>query len=245
MDPLAEIRRLKKRLEDFSGMPDADDWRMTWRLLSNDIEVYATKSFVEGSKDYVTLHNAVDPFMVPSMDDWRDFLEDQGADVYEALRLIEHRLERKQAVLKDEVHTENVIPAGMPHSAYALLRDLVEGAQQRIWIADPWMDRTIFALLSNADLKVNLRLLTRKANLPGDFPNELTLFVKQGSRDCEAQDGLGDQHDRYLIVDDRTFITGASLKDLGKKESVVTELRDVKDAIVSSFESRWSSGTPL
>jgi hypothetical protein len=66
-------------------------------------------------------------------------------------------------------------------------------------------------------------------------------FNQERGGTCEARVGLDDQHDRYLVIDTRAFLSGASFKDLGKRESVITETVELRDAIVTVFERRWAS----
>jgi hypothetical protein len=242
---LDEIRELLRRVEDFASKPDAANWRITWRILKDDIEVFATNRFAEGKKDYVTIHNAVNPIFVLAEEDWEDLITGDLPDVYEALRLVEHRLEVGNAELREASEAGVLVAAGTPHAAYVLLRELVAGAQRRIWLVDAYMDETIFALLSNAGRAVEIRLLTRKRPRPADFAHEYRLFVEQHSGTCECRTGLEDLHDRYLVIDDRAFHSGASFKDLGRKESLLTEVVGLSEQIISSADSKWKGANVL
>ena len=139
----------------------------------------------------------------------------------------------------------DVIEAGTPHTAYRHVRRLLEQADERIWIADPYLDRTIFDLLSNVDPRIEVRVLTRGAHLPRDLAKELQLFNQEGSRTCQVRDGLDDQHDRYVLTDDVCYVSGASLKDVGKRESVLVRVQELAEEIISRFDQRWNLARPV
>jgi len=49
-------------------------------------------------------------------------------------------------------------------------------------------------------------------------------------------------HDRFLIFNDRCWLIGSSIKDAGKKALNVIECLDIKHAIVSDAEKKWTEG---
>ncbi len=245
-EPLEMLKALSERLGSLVQSGPAADWRTEWEILQNDLVEWAKETFDGSSTDYRELRNALSsPVIIgPGVDPWRVLLRD--ADLLQrALVLVKHRIEQGQSELKAGSSHEHFIAAGTPHSAYVKLRDLVESATKHLFIVDPYVDRTIFDLLSNAKKGVSIRILTRQTNLPGDFVLEARKFKQQFAGTLDVRHGLSDLHDRFLVADDRLFYSGASFKDLGKKGSLVGEIQDVKAETLTHLESHWQQGTPL
>lgn len=49
-------------------------------------------------------------------------------------------------------------------------------------------------------------------------------------------------HDRYMIINDRCWSIGASIKDLGNKDTIIKEVSEVCSSLRQLFEERWSEG---
>lgn len=221
-------------------------WRFKWDILANDIQVFADRTFDKGSEDYQALHDALHPVMVSvGGDEKRGFLDDYGEPVARALALVKHRLEQGHADLLQKKPDEILIEPGTPHSAYVFLRDVVQAASRLVFLVDPYVDRSIFSLLSNVPTGVEIRVLTRQQNAPADFAAEALKFTQQFGSNLECRAGLNDFHDRFLVVDEKLFLSGASFKDLGKKVSVVAEVQDIKAHTLAELEARWNSAGPL
>jgi hypothetical protein len=58
--------------------------------------------------------------------------------------------------------------------------------------------------------------------------------------------GQGHLHDRYLVHDDGILLMGASVKDVGKKQSfVVAAGKDIAGAVTPAFDKLWSQAAPV
>src|SRR5207249_4848538 len=159
------------------------------------------KAFAQGSPDYDKLHSALHPMVFGvGGDPWMSLLSDEKF-LMERLQVIEHRLTQGQSAMKSPQEDEILIQPGTPHSAYVKLRDIVESASRSLMLIDPYVDRTLFVLLANTQPGVNVRILTRKANLPGDFLLEAGKFKQQYAGSLEVRHGLTDLHDRFLLAD--------------------------------------------
>jgi len=243
---LAQVSDLRGRLAQFLEAGSAPSWKVEWDKLKNDIEEFAEATFESNSKDSEAIRGALDPAWVSvGTDEWLNVVRNYVEPVTRALLLVQHRLERGQARLVAGAPQAHLIDARTPHSAYVFLRDIIEGASQSILVADPYVDRSLFPLLSNVKPSVAIRILTRQQNLPRDFAEELHRFQQEKGVRIEARSGLQDFHDRLLAVDGRLFLSGASFKDLGKKGSVVTELSDIRAEALKQLEQSWSSATAV
>jgi len=243
---LAQLDELLGRWKDLMNAGPVADWRTTRDILRNDIEEFADKWFDKASPDRTTVQHALYPsgFSIYGSP-WQNFSNDYGEAIPRALRVVKHRIENGQAKLLQTMADEHLIEPGTPHSSYVFLRDIVEAASRLIFLVDPYVDRSLFSLLSNVPAGVEIRILTRQQNAPADFVTEASKFVQQTGAKLVCRAGLNDFHDRFLAVDDKLFFSGASFKDLGKKGSVVAEVDDIKAQTLKELEARWNSAPPL
>ncbi len=217
-----------------------------WYILKNDIDEWVSTTFEDNSKDYRQIDRILHPMTVILGAIGNRHLEISGKAerLLEAFALVENRLKEGQAMLP-VTPDEHLIEPGTPHSAYVFLRDIVEPASRLVFAVDPYVDRSLFSLLSNVAASVEIRILTRQQNAPADFVIEASKFVQQIGANLDCRAGLNDFHDRFLVVDNRLFFSGASFKDLGKKASVVAEVQDIKARTLAELETRWNSATQL
>lgn len=240
---LGDIYKFRDRIRE-AMQAQIGDWKGNWNIIENDLEVFIDSAFKEDSTDWKKIYEAIHPFAIIDYGNaWRRWVG-EAKSLLQALQLVEHRLQQGHAVLKNE-EPELVVEAGKPHTAYVKLRDIVETAKKSVTLVDPYVDRSLYQLLSNCPSSVHVRVLTRKANMPGDFITEGSKFEKETGIKTEIRDGLTDFHDRLLIVDDSLFLSGASFKDLGGKASFVVELTDVKNEVIADVEARWQKGMVL
>jgi hypothetical protein len=103
---------------------------------------------------------------------------------------------------------------GQLFDAHQFVSDLIRTAQKSIIVIDNYIDDTVLTLLSKADKKVQITILTRTIS------KQLTLDVEKYNEQYPAITikEFHNSHDRFFIIDDKTvYHFGASLKDLGKK----------------------------
>lgn len=139
---------------------------------------------------------------------------------------------------------EVFVPPAHEHEAYVKIRDIVKEGANSLLVADPYVDGTLFELLSNVQPGVEIRVLTR--NVPTDFTLEMQKFRNDG-HDVEARGGSTLLHDRFILADARCYHLGASIKDAGLKGFAVSLMEDgaVIQAIRSVIEAAWKAATPL
>jgi hypothetical protein len=139
---------------------------------------------------------------------------------------------------------EVFVPPAHEHEAYVKIRDIVKEATQSLLIADPYVDATLFELLSNVQPGVDIRVLTR--NVPTDFALELKKFRNDGGN-IEVRGDSTLLHDRFILRDAACYHLGASIKDAGLKGFVISLMEDptVVQAVRSVVENAWNAGTHL
>jgi sugar-specific transcriptional regulator TrmB len=103
---------------------------------------------------------------------------------------------------------------GQIFDAYVLMSSLIKEAKKSIVLIDNYVDETTLVHLSNKAAKgVSITILTKviskglKLDLRKHNQQYTPIEVKQ----------LKHSHDRFLLIDEKIYHLGASLKDLGKK----------------------------
>lgn len=100
-----------------------------------------------------------------------------------------------------------------------------------------------FSFLKGRTAKI--RILTSKINKADSiFKNDILDFSRETNIELEIRHN-GDIHDRYLIVGNEVWSMGASIKDLGNKDAIITQIETVKDSINDLFEMRWAESKKI
>jgi hypothetical protein len=142
--------------------------------------------------------------------------------------------------------SEFFFPTKSEHDAYVKLREIIGKAKQKVVIVDPYLDSTIFDLLSNIKLPLEIEMLSCK--LPKDFAHELEKFRKQYKPDSLAIRRTREFHDRFVVVDDEScYHIGASIKDAGNRVFMINQIQDSenKEALFKQICNSWGKATPI
>ncbi len=135
------------------------------------------------------------------------------------------------------------LPAGSQHDAYVELRKIVQLAKQDMLIVDPYVDETLWELLTNVHPTVKLRILTEQ--MKKDFRLEGRKFAAQHGNAIEVRT-TSKYHDRFIVEDGlRCWHIGASIKDAGNKAFAFSELLgpELMKFVITDVESQWSAAT--
>ena len=118
---------------------------------------------------------------------------------------------------------EGVFYENQLFDAHILMSQLVESATLRIVVIDNYVEVSVLTLLTKRKQDVSAEIYTYKMSEQfsldlekhnGQYP-VVEVFVSKKS------------HDRFLIIDDKVYHVGASIKDLGKKLCAVTLLNSI------------------
>jgi len=135
------------------------------------------------------------------------------------------------------VKKERIFAEAKPYEAYREIEKIVRRCTNQLALMDPWVDEDIFPLyLESVPAPVSIKIIT--LHMTGKF-EAITKKFSQQRKQFEVR--LHDIHDRYIIVDDRAWLIGQSLKDAGRKPLAIIELGDVGQA-KALFERIWSTG---
>lgn len=132
-------------------------------------------------------------------------------------------------------------------SSIRAAEDLLAGLRGEVAICDAYIDsRTLdyLALMSDAD---SIRLLTENIQDRSRFKRDLGAYFKEHGKDLEVRSaGPGLFHDRYVLHGNGMYLFGSSLKDIGKKQSIIVALpADFSREMWKAFDRLWANAKKL
>ena len=123
---------------------------------------------------------------------------------------------------------EQIFPTGCVWDAWTYISDLVRSAQQRIVLIDNYVDDRVLSMFTKRADGVSATIHTRH--------NEqfLTDLKKHNAQYPEIKfiQLPHRNHDRFLIIDDKVYLLGASLKDMGMGLCAITEMAIAPEVIL-------------
>ena len=134
---------------------------------------------------------------------------------------------------------------GKQHDGFVAVRELVSTAKKSLLVADNFVDKTLWPLLTNLPQGATVRVLSKKVT--SDIGVEAKTFSKQYGIAVEVRT-TDEIHDRFIICDDqRCWHLGASIKDLGAKAALISEVSSdsISLAVRKEFERMWQSAKPV
>ena len=161
--------------------------------------------------------------------DMRNFLH-HTPDISNRIEVLEyHHLQMKQQLdvtdnkvdmILDKLNNrdaaqqkQGIFYDGQIFDAYTFVAGLIRKASRRIVLIDNYVDDTVLALMEKRGNGVEAYIYT------GKISKELKLDIEKHNSQYPAIDVrlFSKTHDRFLIIDDKVYLIGASIKDLGKK----------------------------
>ena len=170
----------------------------------------------------------------------RRFL-DSNAQVFHRLDHLEYKLsvtDEKVALLYDKLEEGKLEPQqgiffdGQIFDAYSFVSNLIKQATRSIVLLDNYIDETVLVLLDKRSIGVSATVYTKQIS------KQLQLDQAKHNAQYVPIDikPFNKSHDRFLIVDDRVYHIGASLKDLGKKWFAFSLMNDLSpDDLISKI----------
>ena len=151
-----------------------------------------------------------------------------NAQVFQRLETIEyHQLEMQQHQKKtdkriDEIFNkfkengpvnQGVFYNGQVFDAYVFVSDLIRQAKTSIVLIDNYVDETVLTMLDKREGGVAATIYTQQIS------HQLQLDINRHNAQYSpiSANVFRQSHDRFLIIDDKVYHIGASIKDLGKK----------------------------
>ena len=131
--------------------------------------------------------------------------------------------------------THGIFFDGQMFDAYVFAADLIRSASKSVVLIDNYVDETVLTVLDKRGMEVDAVIYTK------DINRKFCLDLKKHNeqyRPVEVRT-FTKAHDRFLLIDEKVYHIGASLKDLGRKWfafSLMTEwtAQDIIDRIQKS-----------
>jgi hypothetical protein len=148
---------------------------------------------------------------------------------------------------EDEVLAVDTAPLFIdPEKALTGIRQ-VEGIFQLLGgdllICDTYVDPKTLDYFALAQGATSIKLLTQNIQDSSRFKRDLTAFAKQYKIPIEVRQTTG-LHDRYIIYPSGMLLFGSSIKDIGKKQSLVVRLpTSFATEMASAFGRKWNAAT--
>ena len=131
-----------------------------------------------------------------------------------------------------------ILRAGEHLTANLVLRRIFQSAQSSIDVCDPYIGVRLFALLSDKQPQVSVRILSGDVK-PSDRQTAADFKKEHGG--LELREQRSGMHDRFIIIDRSiAYVAGHSLKDVGSKDTTLTDAPDPK-SVIDLFEDRWNA----
>ena len=108
---------------------------------------------------------------------------------------------------------EGVFYNGQIFDAYSFASDLIKTAKKSIVLIDNYIDESVLLMLAKRDADVSAKIITK--SISATLKLDLDRHGQQYPPIEVEQSSV--YHDRFLIIDDKVYHLGASMKDLGKK----------------------------
>jgi len=111
------------------------------------------------------------------------------------------------------------------YDAYQFITDLIKQAKEEIILIDNYIDESVLTIFSKTIVKTTI--------YTKEITKQLELDLKKYN---EQYDNLEIKefklsHDRFLIIDNQTYHSGASLKDLGKRWFAFSKINITEDIL--------------
>lgn len=143
----------------------------------------------------------------------------KNADIFFRLDSLEKKqflhdqhFERVFKALNNHVPKQGIFYDGQVFDAFKFVSELIRSAQKSIILVDNYVDESTLALLAKKKPSVEVTIYSASNN---QLRLDINKFNSQyGTLSFQP---FNKSHDRFLIIDDKIYHFGASLKDLGKK----------------------------
>ena len=146
-------------------------------------------------------------------------------------RETENKIESILDKLEESAHKilpEAVFPTGCVWDAWTYVSDLVRSAKLRIVLIDNFVDDRVLTMLTKRAEGVTTTIYTRYSE---QFLTDLKKHNEQYPS-IEFIQLSHRHHDRFLIIDNKVYFLGASVKDMGTGLCAVTVMETAPETIL-------------
>ena len=155
-------------------------------------------------------------------------LERHQIETDEKIDLILDKMEERSPKLLPE----QIFQTGCVWDAWSYVSDLVRSAKNRIVLIDNFVDDRVLSLLDKRTDGVSATIHSR-------YFEQLMTDLKKHNEQYPAIEFVQlphKNHDRFLIIEDKVYLMGASLKDMGAGLCAITEMQISPDTILGMLK---------
>ncbi len=145
---------------------------------------------------------------------------------------------------KDTISSSNgglfVFNKTSTHTFDKFLRNIFANTKSRVFIADSWVDGTIFDnVLDSIPKTLDINLIYGQKR--GTFDSRVSRFKKEYPRFVVKK--YKDLHDRFLVVDNIGCVIGPSLKNAAEKSPALIVVLNKKNSLllIKFFQALWKN----
>ena len=152
----------------------------------------------------------------------------RGYTINPRLEKLEQRVAKTEEKIDFFVKTalppvEGIFFDGQIYDAYEFVCGLIKSAKTRILLIDNYVDESVLTMLDKRENGVSATIYTN----PISKQLQLDLSKHNAQYAFIEIKPFNKAHDRFLIIDDKVYHIGASLKDLGKKWFAFSVMNDI------------------
>ena len=118
--------------------------------------------------------------------------------------------------------------------AHEAIRKIVKIARRRLILVDNYIDERVLTLLAERRAGVACRIYGKNAN-KRDIQLAFSRFQQQYPNDQLQLTQWNATHDRFIVCDDTLWLCGSSVKDAGRRTSMLIKLETPPDLILSTL----------
>ena len=152
----------------------------------------------------------------------------KGYSVNARFERLEQRVAKTEEKIDFFVRTslppvEGIFFNGQIFDAYVFVSELIKNARRRIILIDNYIDESVLVLMEKRNTGVSAEIYTSR------ITQQLQLDINRHNQQYAPINvsTFNNSHDRFLIIDDKVYLIGASIKDLGKRWFAFTELNAI------------------
>lgn len=130
---------------------------------------------------------------------------------------------------KESIPIQGIFYDGQIFDAHTFVCDLIRQAKQRIILIDNYVDDTVLKRFDKRSPNVEATIYTKQisATLQIDIDRHNAQYMPIKVKI------VANAHDRFMIIDDKLFHIGASIKDLGKKVFAFSLMAEAPDELLA------------
>jgi hypothetical protein len=141
----------------------------------------------------------------------------------------------------NKVVNQGIFFEGQYFNAIKQVIEILDSAKRNIIVIDNYIDSSLLDILSAKALDVEIKVLTKNIKEDKQFIVKAKSFIKQ-YRNLSVRVSSA-FHDRFIVIDEQEYFhLGASIKDLGNKGFMFSQIQDpsIKQLLYERWVIEWA-----